>query len=303
MPDAEANKTKGNAKIAAACFFLFILGLAPRLWVSFETSSWKNPMELSPGYVKDAREYDAIAQNLATGRGFSLSENAPYKPTLKRAPAYPFFLAVLYRLFGHSHTPVFVIQSILGAAVSVLLFLIGFWIGGWGAGLLCGILNALNLSGASYAAEIATEALAIFQFTLTGFLMVAAFRRHSLGLCVLAGLALGSTLLCKTALVPFVPFLLFWGVQTNLKRSQRLKAAAVIIFCAALTFSPWLIRNKKISGAFSPGMVGGMTFYTRVFDRGARADFSSPEYQRDFYGGWGRPEKKKTRQLQIPAHF
>lgn len=298
MPGAAVSK-----KIASACCFLFVLGLAPRLWFSFTTPFWKDPIELSSEYTKDAVDYDKIAQNVAAGHGFSLSEKPPYQPTLKRAPAYPLFLAFLYRFLGRSCYPVFVVQSLLGAAVPVLLFLMGFWMGGWAVGLLCGILNALNPSAISYAAEISTEELAIFQFALTGFLMTAAFRRRSLGLGALAGAALGWTLLSKTALAPVVPFLALWGLGTPLKKSERLKAAAVIIFCTALTFSPWLIRNQKIFGVFSPGMIGGMTLHARTFDRGVRADLGSPEYQRDFYGVWTRLEKEGVSELQIAEHF
>ena len=46
----------------------------------------------------DAHTYDLPAWNLVSGNGYSSSLHPPYQPSVLRAPTYPLFLALVYKL-------------------------------------------------------------------------------------------------------------------------------------------------------------------------------------------------------------
>ena len=56
--------------------------------------------------VADAHQYDQIGLNITQGY-FSMNEAAPYLPTMHREPLYPFFLSIIYRIFGHNYNIVY----------------------------------------------------------------------------------------------------------------------------------------------------------------------------------------------------
>ena len=58
-------------------------------------------------------EYKIIAENMFNGQGFSLNG----KKTMFREPAYPFFLFMIYKIFGVNFNAVRIIQFILLFAV------------------------------------------------------------------------------------------------------------------------------------------------------------------------------------------
>lgn len=74
----------------------------------------------------DTADYDEIALNLLSGEGFVSRENwYGFEMHSWRAPAYPFFLAAIYGVFGYGHTVAMVIQALIGAATAVVVYGIG----------------------------------------------------------------------------------------------------------------------------------------------------------------------------------
>ena len=58
------------------------------------------PYPFFPERIDDAHSYDIMGLNILQGNGFSGDENPPYKPTIRRTPVYPIFLAGIYAIFG-----------------------------------------------------------------------------------------------------------------------------------------------------------------------------------------------------------
>src|SRR3989338_8584817 len=105
---------------------LFLLALGIRLVVGFTS------MGLPEG---DAAEYDRLAMGLVRGEGFVSPQGSP---TSARPPLYPFLLAALYGVFGHSYHAVVVVQAFLGAMTCVLIGLIGVRLFSVPVGILAG---------------------------------------------------------------------------------------------------------------------------------------------------------------------
>lgn len=65
---------------------------------------------------QDTLDYDEIALNLLRGDGFVARENwFGFELRSWRAPFYPFFLALVYGIFGYHHLAVRLVQCVVGA--------------------------------------------------------------------------------------------------------------------------------------------------------------------------------------------
>ena len=71
--------------------------------------------------VSDAKDYDSLGWNLARGNGFM---DEAGKAEIHRSPGYPFFLAVIYKIFGHSYKHVRSWQVLFSILTLLLIFLI-----------------------------------------------------------------------------------------------------------------------------------------------------------------------------------
>jgi 4-amino-4-deoxy-L-arabinose transferase-like glycosyltransferase len=101
-------------------FLLFIFFLATLLGIIFAIKTGQLP---SPeGKVGDVMGYSEIAENIAKGNGFS--NGYPPQPTSIRAPLYPFFISIVYMLFGVNYMAVKIIQALILGLTSILIYMI-----------------------------------------------------------------------------------------------------------------------------------------------------------------------------------
>src|SRR5260370_26416393 len=77
----------------------------------------------------DSKTYARIARNLLEQHSFSDSDAAPYAPTLIRLPGYPFFLAAIYKVFGHGNNgAVRIVQALIDTSTCGLIALLSvYW--------------------------------------------------------------------------------------------------------------------------------------------------------------------------------
>src|SRR3990167_4640969 len=71
-----------------------------------------------PLYV-DARAYDEIAQNIAKGIGYRESPDLAIEQDhsiMRVGPGYEFFLASVYKIFGHHIEIIWILQALFQAA-------------------------------------------------------------------------------------------------------------------------------------------------------------------------------------------
>ena len=98
----------------------------------------------------DGKDYDALALALAGGTGYEIDQS----PNTFRPPGYPFFLAAVYALAGHSFAVVKVLQSLFLLSETLFVFLSMVFLymlirlrGNWAwwdvalAGLVLGLMN------------------------------------------------------------------------------------------------------------------------------------------------------------------
>jgi 4-amino-4-deoxy-L-arabinose transferase-like glycosyltransferase len=196
--------------------------------------------------ISDARAYDEWAQRIAAGDWWG--DQAFYQ-----APAYPYFLAVLYKILGHDLWAVHVIQMGLGSLSCVIVGLGARVLFGFGPGLAAGLIMAVYPPAIYFDAIIGKQGLGLLlTATLLGFLYM--FQRQlAMRLCVLAGAALGVLALTRENALALIPAVALWLWFRFLDASpqQRGRWLAAFMLGLALILLPVGLRNYIVGDTFS----------------------------------------------------
>lgn len=243
---------------------VFLLGVATAALYAFVIYPRQNTIEA----VIDLNGFGRLGRHIADGQGFSLGSG----PTLRRAPLYPAFVALMVGIFGNQGTPAHVFRPVLAAQcvmlglTCVVSWTIGCKLFGPRAGLLAGILCAIVPQCLRYVSMTEVETtmgLLIALMALTGLNLS---RKPSYGNAALFGVVCAAAALTKAVamLYPFV-FVLTIAASAALRRRSAADdaktgptlpfaalAAAIGVFVLCLL--PWSIRNRIVSGGHFSGI-------------------------------------------------
>lgn len=194
----------------------------------------------------DARHYDKIALNLSLARGYRETEGPILKDgSVSWAPLYPFLLAGIYKVFGHSYPAVWIFQALLSAGACILIYLIGRMVFNQRIAYLSAIISVFCFNFVLYSSMLLTETLYIFLLLLTFFYLFRAFSSSSLRKYILAGLFAGLTTLTNPVVIIFFAFFFLWGL-----RKGFLRQASVFLISLTIVILPWIVRNYQIYHRF-----------------------------------------------------
>ncbi len=188
--------------------------------------------------IGDARAYHEWATRIASGDWLG-------KDVFYQAPLYPYFLAIIYKLFGDGPSMVRFIQAVIGAGSCALIGAAGLTLfGEWGivAGVLLAIYPpAIFLDGL-------LEKTVFVTFFTAALLMLLAVRPFK-GREFIAGIVLGLLALTReNALLLAIPVLI-WFLTGDRRRGSWLPAAAFGLGCV-LVLVPVGVRNYAVGGEF-----------------------------------------------------
>jgi len=242
---------------------LFLLAWAPRLALALVFL--RLPIALDDMY-----QYDMLALSLARGDGyrwyqrdyvqglrayFERAYNIELEPgtipvdgfaTVFRAPGYPAFLAVVYRIAGEAQriAAARLVQSALGAALAPLTALLAYRLrlpprAGTAAAVVVGLYPILWM----YPLGLGSENLFLLLSTAGVLLLLRAGADGRAPSAFLAGLILGAAAMTRGALAPFLVFGAAW-----LARRAGGRAVAAFAVAAAALIVPWSVRNSLVLG-------------------------------------------------------
>jgi Flp pilus assembly protein TadD/4-amino-4-deoxy-L-arabinose transferase-like glycosyltransferase len=203
--------------------------------------------------IGDAQRYDAWARQIAAGAW--LGDKVFYQ-----APLYPYFLAVIYVVAGHSLLAVRLVQVLLGALACGLLSVAGQrWFEhspavARRAGWIAGLLMALYPPAIFFDGLIQKSALDSFLMACLLALLATTLRRtwRTWRAWLPLGLVLGALALTRENALVFVPCVLAWAVLGPVAHSLRGRAVAagLVVLGLALTLLPVAARNQAVGGEF-----------------------------------------------------
>lgn len=243
-----------------------------------------NDLSETRGGTYDQISYDALAQRVVAGHGFSFAVDSwPYAkagaPTAFWSFGYVLFLAAVYAVFGHLPLIARLLQAItVGILLPWLTYRITDRIFGRHAALIAALISAVYLYFILFAAALMTESLyiVVILWSIDAAMRLgdydgrqvapgvpSALSRVLLG--VELGLALGITLLLRQVILPYFVLLLAWlgflALHSAHRRSAFLAILVAVLIAVGLTL-PAVIRNYFVFGQVGmPNTNSGFAFF------------------------------------------
>lgn len=188
--------------------------------------------------MSDANHYDAIARNIAAGKGFThVFPGLKVHATAFRPPLYPSLLGLVYRLTGSHVAGGMALNVALGAAVCVAVYAFVHEIAGEGAAVTAGILVGIYPPLLANNVALLTEPLGMVLL----FAGLWALTRSNVWA---AGAIGGLFALTWTSGQFFCVIIAGWAwVHLGWRNALRLVIAALVVI------TPWVIRNEVRMGS------------------------------------------------------
>jgi hypothetical protein len=204
---------------------------------------------LESGYIFPAESGDSIHYNNAALNFIKTGEFFSNNIVARSGPGYPFFLSIIYKIFGENNfNAVRILQIFLLAGTGILIFLIARKF--LNLTPVFAFFSSLTLVFWPYfivwSSLILTEILFIFFLTLAVFFALKFKNKKLFKDSLFSVLTLGIATLIRPEII-FLPFwlLFLWFIfkqrRQNLKINFKRTILALIILI--LIISPWLIKN------------------------------------------------------------
>ncbi|MBX3422688.1 MAG: tetratricopeptide repeat protein [Pirellulaceae bacterium] len=193
----------------------------------------------------DGRAYDAWAQQIAAGQWLGTE-------VFYQSPLYPYLLAIVYAVLGHSLTIVRVMQAVFGAVSCVLIAQCANRLFGLRAGWFAGLMLAVYPAAIFFDGLVQKAALDLLLVSTLLWLMVEAQHRRTWPWLAAAGVTLAAlTLNRENARIAF-PLMLAWILLqfSEQPRTKRWAGAGLFTAAMALVLLPVGLRNYYVGGEF-----------------------------------------------------
>lgn len=215
-------------------------------------------------HLSDSWGYIILAQNIASGRGFSLDGVAPFS---FHVPGYPAYLALSFFLFN-SLWPALFGQMFLSSLVPVLLFRLGKLVSVSETVIFfAGMFSALEPHLVLYSITYMTEPLYGFLFFASVFLFARFLRGEVLHDLLVSGFLLGISVYVRPVSQYVVAGYIItlgyhWMGRASLKKFFFGAGMMLLVFFVVV--APWYWRNEHYLGVWSLSSHGSYNLF--VYD-------------------------------------
>jgi len=205
-------------------------------------------------------EFGPLAENIVKGLGYSdLMRNGTYQPSIYMPPAYPYFLAIFYRIGGErpvTFLVVALIQAGLGVLLVYLVYRLALILLGKPEAIVAACLVAIYPTQVYMCNEfhpiniyIVLEAATVF-FLVRYLELSASWRDLSL-----AGISAGILMSFRGETPALI--LLYAAILLLRAGLKGAKPALVFLLIAFACLAPWTIRNYRVFGRIVPVCASG----------------------------------------------
>lgn len=212
----------------------------------------------------DSAHYHKTAEQITSGNG--ITDNGG-NPQFYRVPGYPIFLAGCYKIFGTNPIFVILLQILLSAIISLIIFLFALTLfpGQHNVARLAALISCFDIGYIIFSGLILTETLFIL-FLMFFFILffrnlnllweTQQSRPHRILELFIAGIFLGLACLTRQVAPAMVGTSLFILLFTH----KRLISIFALISGFLLSTGFWLIRNYLLTGYIFFGTLSGPHF-------------------------------------------
>ena len=190
----------------------------------------------------DAKTYTQAATQMAVDGHWRGDPTPFWQP-----PLYPYFLGLVFALFGPDYYIARLVQAVLGSANCVLIYFLGRRIFSSAVGFAAAGLAAIYGPLIFFDAEFLPPVLAVFLDLLLLLSLLWAASGGYLRLLV-PGVLFGLAALCVANILLFLPFAFGWLLwrDANLSWKQRLLHTFPLLLGALLVIAPVSLRNYLV---------------------------------------------------------
>lgn len=296
--DVRRNKSHtqgGLSRMKKALIYIALFGVAFGVKSSYLHERAKWPDFQHP--TLDSQYHDEWAQAIATGQWNGRIGEIPHQPFF-RAPLYPYFLSVVYRLGGHDYFRLGIVQMVLGALSALLLYRLTLLLFGRRTALLAFFLYLGYWPVTYFEGELLIPVLVVFLDLLAVVLAIEAARRERPILWLLSGGVLGLSAVARPNILVAVPFILWWIWKRTSARGIHVRSVLMVAAPCLAVIMPVTIRNAAVGGDFVPiASQGGVNFYigNNAESNGVLAVV--PGTRADWWGGFDDTNEIAKREL------
>jgi 4-amino-4-deoxy-L-arabinose transferase-like glycosyltransferase len=232
---------------------VLIVALGLRVAYLHVAGVWHDPPEY------DGIEYDFLATHLLNGQGFVLTENRPYG---FRPPGFPFFLTLLYAVFGRSYLAIRLTNALLGALTCLPIYFFTKRVWRWQTGIIGSLGVAAHPLLIYFTGIIYPECLMLFLVAVVFLLANHSARSRRIGEMIPLGLVSGFLVYLRPSLLVFGLAQTVWIWLSYETIKKRLLACAILVTVILLVIAPWSVRNFLAFDEFVwMATEGGVTFW------------------------------------------
>lgn len=239
MTEDERRVTLGRfLPYALAIFAVSLVVRVVHLW-QIRTASF------FPLLMGDAQSYHAWAQELAAGDWVG-------GEVFYQAPIYPYFLGLVYTVFGEGPMVIRLCQAVLGSLACVFLAYAGWRLFSKQAGIVAGLMlafyaPAIFFDGLVQKSVLDALFLCLALALLSGLMLEPRQRR----VWFWVGVTIACLMLTRENALVFVGVLLFWLLWSHRAiGAERFRLAGVFLAGLAIVLLPVAARNLAVGGEF-----------------------------------------------------
>ncbi len=204
--------------------------------------------------IVDAQWHDLWAWGWAQG-SWSMDGRAFF-----RAPLYPFWLSIIYRVFGHDLVAARVVQAVIGASAASALAGCGWRLGGKRMSVWAGVMASLYGPFIFFDGELLISNLLVALISWSAYFLLAPSSRRA---HIIAFFLLGLAVIARPNALVLLPVFVWFAWSRGLR--EKLYRVRVVALLAAIALLPAAVVtgiNAKAERTFVfIASQGGLNFY------------------------------------------
>lgn len=222
---------------------IFFFALSLRLIYIFFFVGFETPP------VSDGKYFDQVAVNLAEGNGFSLQ---PGIPTTRKPPVFTVFLAIIYKIFGHSYSAARFLQSVLGACIPLITYIMAKSIFDNRTALIAGIISSIDPALIMFCGVFFSEILLTLTTMFFTLFLLKENKGPNLKNAVLSGMLLGLSISIRPLFIFMLIFVFLWKFLVTKDHKKSFVFGMTVLVTSLIVMSPWAVRNYIVYKKFVP---------------------------------------------------